>query len=78
MTWPGSWAWRPIPWPAPTASLESAAIVETRGRFGTFISRFDPTDAAMAAAAKEYVGVARALGLTKSDAMRYLTHVPDD
>ncbi|EFD76823.1 transcriptional regulatory protein, partial [Mycobacterium tuberculosis T85] len=46
--------------------------------FGTFISRFDPTDAAMAAAAKEYVGVARALGLTKSDAMRYLTHVPDD
>lgn len=58
--------------------LESAAIVETRGRFGTFISRFDPTDAAMAAAAKEYVGVARALGLTKSDAMRYLTHVPDD
>lgn len=25
--------------------LESAAIVETRGRFGTFISRFDPTDA---------------------------------
>ena len=58
--------------------LESAAIVETRGRFGTFISRFDPTDAAMAAAAKEYVEVARALGLTKSDAMRYLTNVPDD
>lgn len=23
--------------------LESAAIVETRGRFGTFISRFDPS-----------------------------------
>src|SRR5271163_4106627 len=58
--------------------LESAAIVETRGRFGTFISRFDPTDAAMAAAAKEYVQVARALGLTKSDAMRYLTNVPDE
>ena len=58
--------------------LESAAIVETRGRFGTFISRFDPTDAAMAAAAKEYVQVARALGLTKSDAMRYLANVPDD
>ncbi len=58
--------------------LESAAIVETRGRFGTFISRFDPTDAAMAAAAMEYVQVARALGLTKSDAMRYLTNVPDD
>ena len=59
-------------------TLESAAIVETRGRFGTFISRFDPTDAAMAAAAKEYVDVAKALGLTKSDAMRYLTNVPDD
>ena len=58
--------------------LELAAIVETRGRFGTFISRVDPTDAAMAAAAKEYVEVARALGLTKSDAMRYLTDVPDD
>ena len=58
--------------------LESAAIVETRGRFGTFISRFDPTDAAMAAAAKEYVEVAKALGLTKSDAMRYLAGVPDD
>jgi DNA-binding transcriptional regulator YhcF (GntR family) len=58
--------------------LESAAIVETRGRFGTFISRVDPTDAAMAAAAKEYADVARALGLTKSDAVRYLTNVPDE
>ena len=58
--------------------LETAAIVETRGRFGTFIARYDPTDAAMAAAAKEYVDVARALGLTKSDAMRYLANVPDD
>jgi DNA-binding transcriptional regulator YhcF (GntR family) len=57
--------------------LESATIVETRGRFGTFISRADPTDAAMAAAAKEYVDAARALGLTRSDAMRYLTDVPD-
>jgi len=58
--------------------LESAAIVETRGRFGTFISRVDPTDAAMAAAAKEYVDAAQALGLTKSDAVRYLTNVPDE
>ena len=32
----------------------------------------------MAAAAKEYVEVAKALGLSKSDAMRYLTNVPDD
>ncbi|MFV0495597.1 GntR family transcriptional regulator [Mycobacterium sp.] len=58
--------------------LESAAVVETRGRLGTFISRFDPTDAAMAAAAEEYVEVARSLGLTKSDAIRYLTNVPDE
>jgi DNA-binding transcriptional regulator YhcF (GntR family) len=58
--------------------LESASIVETRGRFGTFISHFDPTDAAMGAAAKAYVDVARALGLTKSDAVRYLTDLPDD
>jgi DNA-binding transcriptional regulator YhcF (GntR family) len=57
--------------------LESAAIVETRGRFGTFISRIDPTDAAMAAAAKEYLDAARALGLAKSEAVRYLTGVPD-
>lgn len=58
--------------------LESAAIIETRGRFGTFISRFDPTDAAMAAAAKEYVEVAKALGLNKEDAMRYLLAVEDE
>jgi DNA-binding transcriptional regulator YhcF (GntR family) len=58
--------------------LESATIIETRGRFGTFVSRIDPTDAAMAAAAKEYLDAARALGLTKSDAMRYLTDVPDE
>lgn len=57
--------------------LESAAVIETRGRFGTFIARFDPTDAAMAAAAKEFIEVARALGLTKSDAVAYLTNVPD-
>ncbi len=58
--------------------LETAAIVETRGRFGTFISRVDPTDAAMAAAAHEYVEVARALGLTRSDAVRYLSNVPEE
>ncbi|EUA73194.1 bacterial regulatory s, gntR family protein [Mycobacterium xenopi 4042] len=31
--------------------LEGAGIVETRGRFGTFVARADPADAAMAAAA---------------------------
>ncbi|MCV7030482.1 GntR family transcriptional regulator [Mycobacterium sherrisii] len=57
--------------------LETAAIVETRGRFGTFIARYDPTDAAMAAAAREYVHVAHGLGLTKADALRYIEAVPD-
>lgn len=58
--------------------LESAAVVETRGRFGTFVARYDPTDAAMAAAAREYVRVARGLGLAKDDALRYVEAVPDD
>jgi DNA-binding transcriptional regulator YhcF (GntR family) len=58
--------------------LETAAIVETRGRFGTFIARYDPTDAAMAAAAREYVRVARGLGLDKADALRYIEEMPDD
>lgn len=57
--------------------LETAAIVETRGRFGTFIARYDPTDAAMAAAAREYVHVAHGLGLTKADALRYIEAVPE-
>lgn len=58
--------------------LESAAIIETRGRFGTFIARYDPTDAAMAAAAREYIRVAHGLGLDKADAVRYVEAVPDD
>lgn len=58
--------------------LETAAIVETRGRFGTFVARYDPTDAAMAAAAKEYVRVAKGLGLGKDDALRYIEAVPDE
>ncbi|WP_096289717.1 GntR family transcriptional regulator [Mycobacterium ahvazicum] len=58
--------------------LETAAIVETRGRFGTFIARYDPTDAAMAAAAREYVHVARGLGLGKAEALRYIEAVPDE
>jgi DNA-binding transcriptional regulator YhcF (GntR family) len=58
--------------------LETAAIIETRGRFGTFVARYDPTDAAMAAAAREYVRVAQGLGLGKADALRYIEQVPDD
>jgi DNA-binding transcriptional regulator YhcF (GntR family) len=52
--------------------LESAGVVETRGRFGTFVARADPADAAMASAAHAYVTAARALGVAKADALSYL------
>lgn len=52
--------------------LESAGIVETRRRWGTFVARSDPADVAMAAAAHTYGETVRGLGLAKSDAMRYL------
>lgn len=52
--------------------LESAGILETRGRLGTFVACADPSDAAMAAAATAYADVARSLGLGKNDAARYL------
>src|ERR1700750_2212267 len=52
--------------------LESAGILETRGRFGTFVARSDPADAAMATAAHTFVSAARALGVEKSEAMRYV------
>ncbi|MDT5019137.1 MAG: hypothetical protein QOD39_5297 [Mycobacterium sp.] len=52
--------------------LETAGIVETRGRFGTFVARADPADAAMAGAAHTFVSAARALGVGKSEALRYV------
>ncbi|MBI3217132.1 MAG: GntR family transcriptional regulator [Mycobacterium sp.] len=52
--------------------LESAGILETRGRFGSFVARADPADAAMAAAAQAYADAARSLGMTRSEAVRYL------
>lgn len=52
--------------------LETAGIVETRGRGGTFVARRDPTDAAMAAAARLYADTARALGVDADGARRYL------
>jgi DNA-binding transcriptional regulator YhcF (GntR family) len=52
--------------------LETAGIVETRGRFGTFVARVDPADTAMATAAHTYVSAARALGIDKDDAMKYV------
>jgi DNA-binding transcriptional regulator YhcF (GntR family) len=58
--------------------LESAGVVETRGRFGTFVARADPSDSAMAAAARTYLDVARGLGLGKADALGYLEAYEDD
>ena len=52
--------------------LESAGILETRGRFGTFVARVDPADTAMATAAHTFVTAARALGIEKDDALRYV------
>lgn len=52
--------------------LESAGVIETHGRRGTFVARSDPADAAMAAAARTYAQNARALGLGRAEAHRYL------
>jgi DNA-binding transcriptional regulator YhcF (GntR family) len=52
--------------------LESAGMLETRGRFGTFVARVDPADTAMATAAHTFVSAARALGIEKDDAMKYV------
>ena len=52
--------------------LESAGILETRGRFGTFVARVDPADNAMASAAHAYVSAAQALGIGKAEALRYV------
>ena len=52
--------------------LETAGVVETRGRQGTFVARRDPADAAMATAARDYAATARALGLGADEAVRYL------
>lgn len=52
--------------------LESAGIVETRRRFGTFVARVDPADAAMATAANAYVSTAKSLGISKAEALRYV------
>jgi len=52
--------------------LEAAGLLETRGRFGTFVARVDPADAAMATAAHTYAAAAKALGVGKDDALRYV------
>jgi DNA-binding transcriptional regulator YhcF (GntR family) len=52
--------------------LESAGVLETRGRFGTFVARVDPADTAMATAAHTFASAARTLGIDKAEAMRYV------
>jgi DNA-binding transcriptional regulator YhcF (GntR family) len=52
--------------------LESAGVLETRGRFGTFVARTDPADAAMATAAHTYATAAKALGIEKGEALKYV------
>ena len=52
--------------------LETAGIVETRGRNGTFVSPTDPAAATMATAARSFADTARSLGLGKAEAIRYL------
>ena len=52
--------------------LEAAGILATRGRFGTFVARADPADAAMADAAHTYVATARSMGVGKAAALRYV------
>jgi DNA-binding transcriptional regulator YhcF (GntR family) len=52
--------------------LESAGILETRGRFGTFVARNDPADAAMATAAHTYATAAKALGIDRVEALKYV------
>jgi DNA-binding transcriptional regulator YhcF (GntR family) len=52
--------------------LEAAGILETRGRFGSFVARVDPVDATMAAAANAYVEAARAVGLGRTAAVEYI------
>jgi DNA-binding transcriptional regulator YhcF (GntR family) len=52
--------------------LEVAGFLETRGRFGSFVARVDPADAAMATAAHTFVSAAKALGVSRADALRYV------
>jgi DNA-binding transcriptional regulator YhcF (GntR family) len=52
--------------------LEAAGLLETRGRFGTFVARVDPADAAMATAAHTFATAAKALGVSRAEALRYV------
>jgi DNA-binding transcriptional regulator YhcF (GntR family) len=52
--------------------LETAGMVETRGRRGTFVCGVDPGDVAMVVAARAFVETARALGIGPAESMRYI------
>lgn len=52
--------------------LETAGMVETRGRLGTFVCGVDPSDVAMVVAARAFVETARALGIGPAESMRYI------
>ena len=67
-----TWGWPSIPSHGHTRELESAGVLETRGRFGSFVARVDTADAAMAAAANAYVESARAMGLGRAEALTYI------
>jgi DNA-binding transcriptional regulator YhcF (GntR family) len=54
--------------------LESASLLETRGRAGTFVgANGDASKAKVAAAAAEYVAVVRSLGADRQDALAVVT-----
>jgi len=52
--------------------LETAGMVETRGRKGTFVCGIDPADALMVAAARAFVDTARSLGVSQAESARYV------
>lgn len=52
--------------------LETAGMVETRRRAGTFVCGMDPGGEQMVAAARSYVDTARALGVGPAEALRYV------
>ena len=52
--------------------LETAGMVETRGRAGTFVCGMDPGDARMVAAARSFVDTAKGLGYGPAEALRYV------
>ncbi|HEY7052512.1 MAG TPA: GntR family transcriptional regulator [Mycobacterium sp.] len=52
--------------------LETAGMIETHGRAGTFVCGVDPAAEAMVAAARSYVDTARSLGVGATEAVRYV------